>query len=372
MNLDVLTLLYASGLVVAATGASFVISSIFRRDDDVARLWGLGFISGMLATIAYAAWNYSPEVWWVTGVGNAALAFAIGAMWAGCQAFNGKRPRLWIPGLVALVVFLAVVIHGPGSSEWAGAPAEYIAIAVFSTGIVIATLTGNMRRRVNARILTVIFIAVAGYYGIRAVVYFVYGETSTQFLSDFGTVNTTLLNIAFLTIASISFSVLQTERRPGDHGEASVEQSSLAGIASTELFEQQAEDWLRRAHRADDELTLAIFEVENLDHVNNALGTDYGDRAIHTVGWITRDSVPTTSLVGRLGARRFAVMTSMPAVGASRGVAERVMTAIAENPIDEIEGVRATAAFGYADTSRAGYDYRQLFRAAVAAVRDNV
>lgn len=372
MNLDTLTLLYASGVVVAAAGASFVISSIFRRDDEVARLWGLGFISGMLATIAYAVWGYSPELWWATGVGNAALTFAIGAMWSGCRAFNGFRPWLWIDGIVALVVLLAVVVHGPDGGEWAGAPAMYLGIAGFSTATVISTLRGNLRPRVYARILTVIFVAVAAYYFARTVVYFAYGETSDAFLISFGTVNTTLLNIGFLTIAAISFSVLQGERSPDQRREKASDRSSIAGVSSARLFEQQAEDWLRRAHRNDDSLTLAIIEVQNLDEMNIALGSEYGDRAIQTVGWFTRDNVPTTSIVGRLSTRRFAVMTQSPAVGESRSVAERVMTAIAENPIDEIEGVRATATFGVTSTSDTGYDYAQLARVAVANLRGDI
>jgi len=372
MNLDTLTLFYSSGVVVAAAGASFVISSIFRRDDAVARLWGLGFISGMLATIAYAVWGFGPNLWWVTAVGNAALVFALGAMWAGCRAFNGKRPFLWAVGIITLLVFIAVIIHGPNGGEWAGAPASYIAIVAFSTATIVATLRGNLRPRINARILSVVFSAVAAYYFARTIIYFVYGETSDEFLTIFGTVNTTLLNIGFLTIASISFSVLQSERRPDERRERSSDRASIPGVASLRLFEQQAQDWLRRAHHNDDSLTLAIIEVQNLDEMNIALGSDYGDRAIQTVGWFTLDNVPTTSIVGRLGPRQFGVLTQSPAVGQSRAIAERVMTAIAEHPIDEIEGVRAMATFGVTSTDEIGYDYAALSRAAVASLHGDI
>ncbi|WP_411698362.1 GGDEF domain-containing protein [Conyzicola sp.] len=372
MNLDTLTVLYASGLVVTAAGTSFVISSIFRRDDEVARLWGLGFISGMLATIAYAAWGYSPELWWITGIGNAALVFAMGAMWAGSRAYNAARPLLLVAMIVATIVFAAVVIHGPEGGEWAGAPVMYIAIAGFTAATAVETMRGQLRRRVYARILSVVFLAISAYYLARTVVYFVAGESSVAFLSYFGTVNTTLLNIGFLTVASISFSVLQSERIPDYAREKTSDRSTIAGVASRTLFEQQAQDWLRRAHRADDSLTLAIFEVENLDQMNIALGSEYGERAIQTVGWFTRDNVPTASIVGRLSPRRFAVITPSPAVGEPRDVAERVMTAIAENPIDEIEGVRALAAFGVATTADAGYDFADLARSAAAGLNQDV
>ncbi|GAB3606456.1 hypothetical protein GCM10027413_18650 [Conyzicola nivalis] len=368
MNLDTLTVLYASGLVVTAAGASFVISSVYRREDAVARLWGLGFISGMLATIAYAVWGYSPDLWWITGVGNAALVFAMGAMWAGCRVFNALRSLLVVPLVAATLVFAAVIVHGPNGGEWAGAPAMYLAIAGFTAATAVETLRGQLRERIYARILTVVFLLISVYYLARTVVYFAAGESSVEFLSYFGTVNTTLLNIGFLTVASISFSVLQSERNPDFRREKTSDRSSIAGVASRSLFEQQAEDWLRRAKRGDTALTLAIFEVENLDEMNIALGSEFGDRAIQTVGWFTRDNVPTASIVGRLDARRFAVMTPTPAVGEPRDVAERVMTAIAENPIDAIEGVRALATFGVASTAELGYDYADLARAAVAGL----
>ena len=368
MNLDTLTLLYASGLVVAAAGASFVISSILRRDDQVARLWGLGFISGMLATIAYAVWGYSPDLWWATGVGNAALTFAVGAMWAGCRVFNGQRAWLWLVAAVAVFVLLAVVVRGPDGGGWAGAAEMFISIGALSAAAAYTTMRGALRPRINARILTVVFASVAAFYLARTIAFLAFGESSVQFVSYFGTVNTTLLNIGFLTLASISFSVLQSERSPDQRREKASERLSIPGVSTDRLFEQQATDWLRRAHRADEDLTLVIFDVENLDQMNNALGSEFGDRAIQTVGWVTRDNVPTTSLVGSLSPRRFAVLTPTPPIGRARSVAERVLTALAENPIDEIEGIRAVASFGVAGTGEAGYEFADLTRIAIGRV----
>ena len=179
-----------------------------------------------------------------------------------------------------------------------------------------------------------------------------------------------LVSSAFLTMAAISFSVLQTQRTP-DQRETTSGQTEIPGITPRRLFEQQADDWLRRAHRSDESLAFVLLEVQNLDQMNIALGSDFGDRAIQTVGWVTRDNVPTTSLVGRVASRRFVVLTATPSVGGARAVAERVMTALAENPIDEIEGVRAIAEFGVATTADEGYDYAQLARSAAAGLGSN-
>jgi GGDEF domain-containing protein len=360
MQLDLLTLLYASGLVVISAGASFVISTLMRRDDLVARLWGFAFVSGMLATIAYAVWAESPDTWWIIGVGNGALVFAIGAMWSGARSFNERRPLLWVVGIAVTVVALSAELRGPDGGAWAGAAEMFIAITVFAAFAGLETLRGRLRRLVNGRILAVVFLGVALFYLLRSCVFLVFGEASHVFLDYFGTANTTLVNIVFITLAAIAMSVLQSERgsmrAPLDIGA----QTAIVGVLPRVLFEEQAQDWLRRAEVSGDSLTLAVINVENLEHVNIALGAEYGDRSVRAVGIVTRDNVPTTSLVGSVSSRRFAVLTPTPPVGEPRQIGERVLTALAEAPIDASVGVRPVAAFGVVATGGAGYEYDEL------------
>jgi len=365
--LDTQTLLYASGLVVATAGIAFVLNTILRRDSISSRLWSLGFISGMLATIAYAVWGYTPDLWWIVSIGNGALSFAVAAMWSGFRTYNSRASLLWVAGLGALVVGLAVLIEGPDGGSWAGGAAMFLAIATFAALASVETLRGILRRSINARILTVVFGAVALYYVVRTVVFLVYGETSEEFLQGFGTATTTLINIVYLTLAAISLSVLQWEsagpgpgRSRADDGGAVIGRTKFAGIAT---------DWLRRAECNADPLVLVLLEVDNLEHINIALGNDFGDKVIRSVERVTSESVPTASLVSSQSSTRFAVLTAPPAIGQERAIAERIHTALAEAPVDAAEGLRAIATFGVASTKTSGYSFAALMAAAVVGLK---
>jgi diguanylate cyclase (GGDEF)-like protein len=365
--LDTQTLLYASGLVVATAGIAFVLNTILRRDSISSRLWSLGFISGMLATIAYAVWGYAPDLWWIVSIGNGALSFAVAAMWSGFRTYNSRASLLWVAGLGALVVGLAVLIEGPDGGSWAGGAAMFLAIATFAALASVETLRGILRRSINARILTVVFGAVALYYVVRTVVFLVYGETSEEFLQGFGTATTTLINIVYLTLAAISLSVLQWEsagpgpgRSRADDGGAVIGRTKFAGIAT---------DWLRRAECNADPLVLVLLEVDNLEHINIALGNDFGDKVIRSVERVTSESVPTASLVSSQSSTRFAVLTAPPAIGQERAIAERIHTALAEAPVDAAEGLRAIATFGVASTKTSGYSFAALMAAAVVGLK---
>ena len=351
--LDTQTLLYASGLVVATAGIAFVLNTILRRDSISSRLWSLGFISGMLATIAYAVWGYTPDLWWIVSIGNGALSFAVAAMWSGFRTYNSRASLLWVAGLGALVVGLAVLIEGPDGGSWAGGAAMFLAIATFAALASVETVRGILRRSINARILTVVFL--------------VYGETSEEFLQGFGTATTTLINIVYLTLAAISLSVLQWEsagpgpgRSRADDGGAVIGRTKFAGLAT---------DWLRRAECNADPLVLVLLEVDNLEHINIALGNDFGDKVIRSVERVTSESVPTASLVSSQSSTRFAVLTAPPAIGQERAIAERIHTALAEAPVDAAEGLRAIATFGVASTKTSGYSFAALMAAAVVGLK---
>jgi len=288
-------------------------------------------------------------------------------MWSGFRTYNSRASLLWVAGLGALVVGLAVLIEGPDGGSWAGGAAMFLAIATFAALASVETVRGILRRSINARILTVVFGAVALYYVVRTVVFLVYGETSEEFLQGFGTATTTLINIVYLTLAAISLSVLQWEsagpgpgRSRADDGGAVIGRTKFAGIAT---------DWLRRAECNADPLVLVLLEVDNLEHINIALGNDFGDKVIRSVERVTSESVPTASLVSSQSSTRFAVLTAPPAIGQERAIAERIHTALAEAPVDAAEGLRAIATFGVASTKTSGYSFAALMAAAVVGLK---
>ena len=369
MLIDLQTLLLASGTVVSVAAFSFILNTVLRGADDVGRTWSLSFIAGILTTLSYAVWGVVPDAWWAIAVGNGALALTLGTMWSGSRQFNERASMLWIPNVTSVLVAVAVLVRGPQGGAWAGAVEMFIASAVFAALAGLETVRGRLRRSLNARVLTVVFWGVSFYYIARTGVILIDGPEGDAFTRYWGTVTTTFVTIAFVMLASLSLSVLTASRRVrGDGTRLNSGEPAIPGVLNKVQFEQAASDWLMRARRDRDSLVLLYLDVANLEHMNTAFGRSYGDQAISAVARTAVDHSPSAAIVGHIRGKRFAILTTAPAVGTAAVVAESLHTALVESPIDPVEGIRAIATCGLGLTDSEGYDFAELQRATLNAL----
>ena len=369
MLIDLQTLLLASGTVVSVAAFSFILNTVLRGADDVGRTWSLSFIAGILTTLSYAVWGVVPDAWWAIAVGNGALALTLGTMWSGSRQFNERASMLWIPNVTSVLVAVAVLVRGPQGGAWAGAVEMFIAIAVFAALAGLETVRGRLRRSLNARVLTVVFWGVSFYYIARTGVILIDGPDGDVFTRYWGTVTTTFVTIAFVMLASLSLSVLTASRRVrGDGTRLNSGEPAIPGVLNKVQFEQAASDWLMRARRDRDSLVLLYLDVANLEHMNTAFGRSYGDQAISAVARTAVEHSPSAAIVGHIRGKRFAILTTAPAVGTAAVVAESLHTALVESPIDPVEGIRAIATCGLGLTDSEGYDFAELQRATLNAL----
>jgi diguanylate cyclase (GGDEF)-like protein len=370
MIIDIQTLLIASGIVVAVSGVSFILSTALRRSEAYGRTWSIAFVAGILETIAYIVWAASPEAWWGVGVGNASLALAIALMWSGCRQFNERRSLFWIALLGAGAVGAASVIQGPNGGAWAGAAAMFAAIVVFAALAGLETVSGNLRRALDARVLTIVFFVVAVYYLLRLAVFLTAGESSEIFTTYFGTVTTTVIAIVLVIVAAISMTAIQpaTERGMVRAG-GSTRSLRIEGVSDLEHFEQEMLDWLVRSRRERETLVLLALSVDGLGHINSAFGRSFGDQTIRTVGRIACEFSPAAALIAHSGGGRFLILTTAPAIGSPVAIAERLQTALVETPVDAVQGIRAIATFGLASTDDVGYGLTEMALAADSALQ---
>ncbi|PRY70448.1 diguanylate cyclase (GGDEF)-like protein [Glaciihabitans tibetensis] len=369
MVIDTQTLLLAQGAVVAICGVAFILNNILRRNDKVGRTWSIAFVTGILTALAYAVWSVVPGAWWANAIGNAGVVLSLGTMWSGCRQYNDRSSTIGVVLAGTGVVALAALLPGPEGGDWAGSWAEFVAASVFAGLAGVESMRFRMRRSVTARMLAVVFWGVGGYFALRTVVFLIDGETGPVFLGYFGTIPTTFVSIALVTLAAVSMSVLTTNRAArGALDLASADGPRLPGVLSASQFDQHAEAWLFRAQRDRDPLVLLLVDIANLDHMNTAFGRSYGDEAIRAVARICVSTLPSAAIVGHRGGKSFAILTTAPAVGDAVAVAERLYTALVESPIDPVEGIRAAAACGIASTRASGYAYGVLQSQAAAAL----
>ena len=371
MVIDILTLLVAAGAVVAIAGVSFILNTVLRRNDAYGRIWSIAFISGILETIAYLVWATSETAWWAAAVGNGALVASLGFMWSGARSYNGRvRTYQWVTGLASVLAIGSALIEGPDGTDWAGAEVMFIAIVAFSALAGVESVRGVLKSSVNGRVLSIVFWVVSLYYLIRLIVLVATGETSVAFTQYFGTVTTTFIAIVLVIVAAISMSVLQPADSTREHGSGRRTGTLvIPGVVSVDQFEQQATDWIARSRRDHEPLVVLELAVDNLDHIVTAFGRDLGDDTIRTVGRIACEKTPAATLVGYLGGERFLILTTSPSFGSPAEIAERLQTALVETPVNNDQGVRATATFGVATTEDVGYTLEGLEKVARVAMR---
>lgn len=342
---DLQTLLLASGMVVAICGVSFIINTVFGRNDPPGRLWSAAFTAGILTTVAYAIWGSEPSAWWAIAIGNSSIVLAMGCVWSGARLFNSRPSRFPIVVAGSLVAALAAVIEGPEGGDWAGGATMLLGVAVFASLAGLESLSGRMRHNLNARVLAVLMFIVGSYYAARAVVFVLFSPESQLFRDYFGTEVATFVTILFVIVASTSMSILRAERSAVRETRA-LENGDWNGILPGRLFDTPAVDRIRRATLHGETTAFIGAEIDNLSDMNTAFGRSFGDEAIESFTSILHDHMPTTALLGLRANARFAAIVLVKDLEQAYALIEDVRAALVESPIDAASGLRLSVSWG--------------------------
>ncbi len=371
MILDTSTLMVMSALVTILAGASFILNTSIQRIDIVSRLWTVGFTNGMLAALAFGFDAIAPGLWLTVAIGNAAIVAAIGFVWAGCRAYNGRKPWLLAVVVVTVAVALAVALRGPDGGEWAGGAEMLAGVALFALFAGVEGLTGQMRSRVNARSLAVVMIVVAAFYAARCAVFLLYGPYSDMFRTYFGTDLATFVTILLMISSSVAMTSLQVERSFA--GGASLagrggRRVFTLGVLANDSFDEGARDRIDRARRRSSSVALLLIRIDGLKEINTAFGRGAGDVALQTVANVLRDVTPTSSILGRQEVANFGVLVMVSEPQATREIAEAVLAEITEARVEGTSDIRLSASIGVADSFTVPFDFDKLRDAALGAL----
>jgi diguanylate cyclase (GGDEF)-like protein len=372
MVLDSATLMVMSALVTILAGSSFILNTAIQRIDIVSRLWTIAFTNGMLASLAYGFDALNPGSWLTVAVGNAAIVGAIGLVWAGCRAYNGRRPLIWIVVVGVVAAGVAVGLRGPDGGEWAGGAEMLGLVALFALLAGVEGLTGQMRPRVNARSLAVVMLVVAAFYLARCGVFLAYGPYSDMFRGYFGTNIATFVTILFMISSSVAMTSLQVERaygdRPASIGPRSRGGAFSIGVLAAATFDEGARDRIDRARRRSSSVALLLIRIDGLKEINTAFGRGTGDAALQTVATVLRDVTPTSSVLGRQETANFGVLAMVSEPQATREIAEAILAEIVEARLEGASDIRLSASIGVSDSFSVAFDFDKLRDAALVAL----
>jgi diguanylate cyclase (GGDEF)-like protein len=119
-------------------------------------------------------------------------------------------------------------------------------------------------------------------------------------------------------------AALATER--SDWYERLAQTDALTGIANARTFARILELELARAARQESDVSIAIFDIDGLDDLNQSAGRKAGDDALRNVASVVAESVRLVDTVARYGGDEF-VVVAPGAAGVT--VAQRVLDGVA-------------------------------------------
>ena len=365
MTIDPYTMQLAVITVTIVAGVMFILDTVLRTADAAGRLWAVAFMSGILASFAYATWIVNPEAWWAVAIGNAAVVLSPALLWCGARAYNGRSTFAWIALVAAGAAAVAVLAEGADGGDWAGALAMFSLIALFAALGVWESVRAPMRVHWAARGLTVIFVVVAVYYATRAVAFVVIGPDDPWFKGALGTESAGFVLISLMIVAVVSLVVLQGERVPRTSSRKDLALSySADGVLNDDSFREIVGDWLERANYHDEQLVFMRIDVDELDALNTAFGRSVGNQLLAEFTEVVRRHGSPHSDIGHDGPGSLVLVAPFARLDLAADDAEAVQRGLRDHRIEATQGLRLSASIGLAGTDRFGYDFDRLMEAA--------
>ncbi len=367
MTLELTSVLVMTALVVNTSGVLFIVETLLRRDEGAGRIWALGFLAGMLTTLAYTMWSQAAEAWWAVAVGNAAFVAATGCMWLGCRRFNRRRMD-WAAALVAagvLAAAVAVAVEGEAGGDWAGAVWMFVALIVFAGAGAVECLRGALRESRTAWVLGAVLGFQALFYVSRTTAFVISGPDTPLFQSAFGTIPTSFVTVVLTIVAVVVTSVLRASRAPmrGYRRRATPAVAS-DGVLDHDLFDGALTDLCERASWRRELVGVIAVRVEDLEQISTAFGSEVA-RAV-TEAWRTgvRRHAPSNALVAEDGPTGLCVGILVDSPAEARRQAGAIYRGLFDDLGKVGGGVIPVVGVGIALSDAAGYDAQALQRVA--------
>jgi diguanylate cyclase (GGDEF)-like protein len=143
----------------------------------------------------------------------------------------------------------------------------------------------------------------------------------------------------------------------------------LTALPNRAMFNEQLGQAVRTAKRANQPLSILVFDMDRFKTINDTLGHPVGDQALREVGVRVRNALRDSDIVARLGGDEFAVLlTTSGTPHAAKMVATKIGKALEEPLVIEGQSMDMAASVGIATFPEHGDDASALMRAADVAM----
>ncbi|GAA3623841.1 hypothetical protein GCM10022200_02600 [Microbacterium awajiense] len=369
MTLDPLSVIVVSALVVNVSGALFVIETLVRRDEGAGRVWAVGFLSAMLASVSYLVWIQDPDAWWAIAIGNAAFVGATGGLWLGCLRFNERR--MAVPVLIVLIAVIGeaaiVVAEGAGGGAWAGAVWMFVALLALAGAGAVECMRGALGATRTAWVLAIALGLQSLFYISRTTAFLTSGPDSALFQSAFGAITTSFLTVVLTIVTVVVTSVLRAPRAPL-RGYRLPEASDDDLLTTEGMFAVLAA-LCRRAEARGETVGVVAVAIEDLDQVSTAFGSEAARRVDEVARAGVRRHTPAICPVGAYGDDALLVAVTVDTSAAARRIGGAVYRGLIEDLGGVTGGIIPVIGVGVALSDTVECDPEALVTAAMDAAR---
>jgi diguanylate cyclase (GGDEF)-like protein len=108
------------------------------------------------------------------------------------------------------------------------------------------------------------------------------------------------------------------------------ETDALSGLANRRGFDLHAARVLAHAAQFRGPVSITVFDIDHFKKINDTFGHAAGDRVIRSFSELLRRTLPTASVIGRIGGEEFAVLAERTSKEVARLSAEAVRIATAQ------------------------------------------
>jgi diguanylate cyclase (GGDEF)-like protein len=127
-----------------------------------------------------------------------------------------------------------------------------------------------------------------------------------------------------------------------------VETDALTGLGNRRRLENAAVRELSRARRYSWPVTVMLLDLDHFKNINDQWGHHAGDAVLCEVAARCLRILRSHDVLVRWGGEEFAVLLPQCDLATSEGIAERILEAMREQPLEAIHGERLTVSIGLA------------------------
>jgi diguanylate cyclase (GGDEF)-like protein len=346
MSLDVGTLFVIATFVTSLLGV-FLLFAWMQDGVGALAWWGAAYLVGGFAV---AVWSMdsvlSPPL--PSGTANALLFLACGMIWCAARIFHG-RPVLWGAMAAGAAIWLVACVV-PEFAHWGAARIILSSVIIAIYTFLTAAELWRERRKHLIRRWPAIFVPI-----LHGTIFLFPVPLASLLPDDGGVVSLATGWIAvfaleiMLYVVGTAFIVLVLAKdRTLRQYKTAAATDSLTGVLNRRGFLEAAGEVMARQSRAREPVSVLAFDLDHFKAINDRFGHYVGDSVLRLFASVTRTTMRTSDVIGRIGGEEFVALFPGTLADAA-AVAERVRAAF-ERVAVELDGhpIAGTVSIGAA------------------------